>query len=173
MWRVIGVALAFFIFSARQTPRPDWLNFVGDAEFRQDLYVLAGLIALFGIIQLIAGLLRAGGNDKNGFMEVVGDLFRMPRTMRQLAVVQFFTWFGLFSQCGFTARPPSPPIISAQPMQRAPPIKKPAIGGLARLGAQRRRGDCSVSDDLAGDAVRLTASCMQCAWCWASSALPA
>jgi maltose/moltooligosaccharide transporter len=29
-------------------------------------------------------------------MEVVTDLFAMPRTMRQLAVVQFFSWFGMF-----------------------------------------------------------------------------
>ncbi|GIX19647.1 MAG: hypothetical protein KatS3mg120_1323 [Erythrobacter sp.] len=29
-------------------------------------------------------------------MEVVGDLFAMPRTMRQLALVQFFSWFGMF-----------------------------------------------------------------------------
>jgi maltose/moltooligosaccharide transporter len=30
-------------------------------------------------------------------MEVVSDLFAMPRTMRQLAVVQFFSWFAMFA----------------------------------------------------------------------------
>ncbi|MEJ0061401.1 MAG: hypothetical protein WDM79_18370 [Terricaulis sp.] len=59
--------------------------------------MLAGLIAGFGIVQFVAGFMRAGGQNENGFMEVVTDLFRMPRTMRQLAVVQFFTWFGLFA----------------------------------------------------------------------------
>jgi maltose/moltooligosaccharide transporter len=59
--------------------------------------VLAGAIAVFGVIQIIAGVMQSTGASKNGFMEVVTDLFRMPRTMRQLAVVQFFTWFGLFA----------------------------------------------------------------------------
>jgi maltose/moltooligosaccharide transporter len=97
IWLVIGAAFALFVWAARQDPRPEALSFLGAAELRQDLYVLAGLIAGFGIIQLIAGAMRVGGADKNGFMEVVGDLFAMPRTMRQLAVVQFFTWFGLFA----------------------------------------------------------------------------
>lgn len=97
VWIAVGAAVAAFVWAARQTPRPDAFAFLGGAEFRQDLYVLAGLIAGFGVVQLIAGLLRANGADKNGFMEVVGDLFRMPVTMRQLAVVQFFTWFGLFA----------------------------------------------------------------------------
>ena len=30
-------------------------------------------------------------------MEVVNDLFAMPKTMRQLAVVQFFSWFAMFA----------------------------------------------------------------------------
>lgn len=30
-------------------------------------------------------------------MEVVSDLYAMPRTMRQLAVVQFFSWFAMFA----------------------------------------------------------------------------
>ncbi|MEQ1708321.1 MAG: MFS transporter [Terricaulis sp.] len=96
-WLAIGAAVALFVWAARQDPRPEALAFLGAAELRQDLYVLAGLIAGFGIIQLIAGAMRNAGSSDNGFMEVVGDLFRMPRTMRQLAVVQFFTWFGLFA----------------------------------------------------------------------------
>jgi maltose/moltooligosaccharide transporter len=97
VWILLGVALAAFILFARHDPRPAWLSFLGAAEFKQDLYVLAGLIAGFGVVQIVAGILRRSGQDKNGFMEVVGDLFRMPRTMQQLAVVQFFTWFGLFA----------------------------------------------------------------------------
>jgi maltose/moltooligosaccharide transporter len=38
---------------------------------------------------------RAGGED--GFSEIFSDLFNMPDTMRRLAWVQFFSWFGLFS----------------------------------------------------------------------------
>jgi maltose/moltooligosaccharide transporter len=98
IWLVVGALLAAFIFAARLDPRPEWFSFLGAAEFKQDLFVLAGLIAGFGVVQLIAGLLRQGGAaEKSGFMEIVSDLFAMPRTMRQLAVVQFFTWFGLFA----------------------------------------------------------------------------
>ncbi|MBT9445793.1 MAG: MFS transporter [Hyphomonadaceae bacterium] len=97
VWLLAGAMAALFVWSARLDPRPQALAFLGDAEFRQDLYVLAGLIASFGVIQLVAGAMRAQGRDRNSFMEVVGDLFRMPPTMRQLAVVQFFTWFGLFA----------------------------------------------------------------------------
>jgi maltose/moltooligosaccharide transporter len=97
VWLIIGAALATFVWAARQDPRPEALSFIGAAELRQDLYVLAGLIAGFGVIQLVAGAMRSAGAVNNGFMEVVGDLFAMPRTMRQLAVVQFFTWFGLFA----------------------------------------------------------------------------
>ncbi|MFZ4068498.1 MAG: MFS transporter [Caulobacterales bacterium] len=97
VWLIVGAALAAFIAAARQDPRPDWLGFLGATEFKQDLYVLAGLIAGFGALQLLAGQLQAQGKTDNGFMEVITDLFDMPETMRQLAVVQFFTWFGLFA----------------------------------------------------------------------------
>jgi maltose/moltooligosaccharide transporter len=36
-------------------------------------------------------------HKKNGLVEVVNDLYKMPDTMKQLAVVQFFTWFALFA----------------------------------------------------------------------------
>lgn len=94
MWIVIGIAFAALVMAARGEPRPSWL---GSIEVSQELYVLAGLIAAFGVIQLIASFLRKSGSDQNGFMEVVNDLFAMPRTMRQLAVVQFFSWFAMFS----------------------------------------------------------------------------
>lgn len=97
IWLVAGLALTAFIAAARQDPRPAWLSFLGAAEFKQDLYVLGGLIAGFGVVQLIAGALKRAGKESGGFLEIVTDLFRMPLAMRQLAVVQFFTWFGLFA----------------------------------------------------------------------------
>ncbi|EAQ27855.1 transporter, putative [Erythrobacter sp. NAP1] len=94
LWIIIGIAFAALVMAARTDPRPAWL---GDLEIAQELYVLAGLIAAFGVIQFIASFLRKSGRDDNGFMEVVNDLFAMPKTMRQLAVVQFFSWFAMFS----------------------------------------------------------------------------
>ena len=72
------------------------------AKAEKELYVLAGMIAAFGLAQLAAGLLRQRGTTANGFSEVVEDLFRMPATMKQLAVVQFFSWFGLFAMWIYT-----------------------------------------------------------------------
>lgn len=61
------------------------------------IQLLGGLVGGFGAAQLAAGGLKAAGRTRNGFSEVMDDLFMMPKVMRQLAVVQFFTWFGLFA----------------------------------------------------------------------------
>jgi len=39
---------------------------------------------------------------KAGLREIFSDFSRMPRTMRQLGLVQFFSWFALFSMWVFT-----------------------------------------------------------------------
>ncbi|WP_086616638.1 MFS transporter [Erythrobacter tepidarius] len=94
LWLVAGAIVAGLVALARGEGRP---AFLGAIEVAQELYVLAALVAGFGVIQLIASLLLAQGRSDSGFMEVVGDLFAMPRTMRQLAVVQFFSWFAMFA----------------------------------------------------------------------------
>lgn len=93
-WVIAGAVLAGFVALARSEARP---AFLGSVEIAKDLYVLAALVGGFGVIQLIAGMLRKQGREASGFMEVVSDLFAMPRTMRQLAVVQFFSWFAMFA----------------------------------------------------------------------------
>jgi maltose/moltooligosaccharide transporter len=94
VWIAAGAVFAAFVALARGEPRP---AFLGEIEIAQELYVLAALLAGFGAIQLFASILRARGRNDSGFMEVVSDLFAMPRTMRQLAVVQFFSWFAMFA----------------------------------------------------------------------------
>ncbi|WP_428330538.1 MFS transporter [Mucilaginibacter sp.] len=42
------------------------------------------------------------GEKKSGISEILSDLAHMPKTMRQLGVVQFFSWFALFSMWVFT-----------------------------------------------------------------------
>jgi maltose/moltooligosaccharide transporter len=71
-------------------------------KYEKELYVLGALIAGFGVAQIIAGALAAQGKINNGFSEVIEDLFAMPVTMRQLALVQFFSWFGLFAMWIYT-----------------------------------------------------------------------
>ncbi|MBS1664971.1 MAG: MFS transporter [Bacteroidetes bacterium] len=41
-------------------------------------------------------------DEKGGLRIILKDFQRMPRTMRQLGLVQFFTWFALFSMWVFT-----------------------------------------------------------------------
>ncbi len=70
---------------------------VHQLKLEKELYVLAGMIAGFGAAQLAAGALRQSGQGAHGLVEVVDDLFAMPDVMKSLAVVQFFSWFGLFA----------------------------------------------------------------------------
>ena len=57
------------------------------------LYVLAALPLAYGLIRLLAPRARADSM----FASLAADLHAMPLAMRQLAVVQFFSWFGLFA----------------------------------------------------------------------------
>jgi maltose/moltooligosaccharide transporter len=63
----------------------------------KNLYIAAGMLIAFGVCQLVAGLLAQNNSNQNGFSEVMNDLFAMPQAMRQLAVVQFFSWFAFFA----------------------------------------------------------------------------
>lgn len=73
---------------------------VAVAAFALDkqLYILAGIVAGYGAASLLLSLTRGQG----AFASIMGDLHDMPQTMRQLAVVQFFSWFALFSMWLFT-----------------------------------------------------------------------
>jgi maltose/moltooligosaccharide transporter len=68
----------------------------------KELYILSVGVAAFGILQLITGSLISEGKTDNGVVSVMRDLFNMPKTMGQLAFVQFFTWFALFSMWIYT-----------------------------------------------------------------------
>jgi maltose/moltooligosaccharide transporter len=68
----------------------------------KELYVLAGLLAVFGVAGIAGARLKRSSRTDNGFSEVLEDAFLMPATMRQLAVVQFFSWFGLFAMWIYT-----------------------------------------------------------------------
>ena len=71
-------------------------------SLEKELYILSVGIGTFGLIQIMAGLLISGGKTKNGLVVVLRDLFMMPKTMGQLAVVQFFSWFALFAMWIYT-----------------------------------------------------------------------
>jgi maltose/moltooligosaccharide transporter len=71
-------------------------------ELEAQLYILGFGLIFFALVQLVTGLFIRSGRSKNGFVEVINDLFKMPATMKQLAVVQFFSWFALFSMWIYT-----------------------------------------------------------------------
>lgn len=71
------------------------------SHHREPLVLSVGMM-VFGILLIISGILTRLGKRKSGFLEVFNDLFKMPATMKQLAWVQFFSWFGLFSMFLYT-----------------------------------------------------------------------
>ena len=82
IWLTIGLILTFVL---------------SRVNLEKELYVVTGGISLFGLLQVISGVLKSAGRGGNGLNSILTDLKRMPATMAQLAVVQFFTWFALFS----------------------------------------------------------------------------
>ncbi|HEY1604877.1 MAG TPA: MFS transporter [Allosphingosinicella sp.] len=65
--------------------------------YRPELYLIAGVAALLGLGQLAAARSARHGIAATGLVEIVHDVLHMPLVLRRLAVVQFFTWFGLFT----------------------------------------------------------------------------
>ena len=68
----------------------------------KQLYVLGGGLALFGVLQFVAAARQQGGRTDGMLHNIVNDLHLMPRVMRQLAVVQFLSWFALFAMWIYT-----------------------------------------------------------------------
>ncbi len=72
-------------------------------ELKKDLYVLSlGLISLGGLALIISGVMQKANNTENGFVTIMNDFQFMPKIMKQLAWVQFFSWFALFSMWIYT-----------------------------------------------------------------------
>lgn len=63
----------------------------------RELYLIAGIAAVFGLLQLAAVLLRQTGRTSIGVVVIVEDILHMPPVLKRLALVQFFTWFGMFA----------------------------------------------------------------------------
>lgn len=82
-WIVGGVVLSALVHTQ------DWLA--------EEVFVLSGSAIVFGLLQIATAYLQGRGRTDSGLYSIMHDLFHMPRVMRQLAVVQFFSWFALFS----------------------------------------------------------------------------
>ncbi|MCH2449492.1 MAG: MFS transporter [Gracilimonas sp.] len=68
----------------------------------KEVYVATGGLAVVGIIMLVAGFLQKSGKTEQGLVVVMHDFIHMPKTMKQLALVQFFSWFALFAMWIYT-----------------------------------------------------------------------
>ena len=72
-------------------------------ELKKELLLASvALIGGGGLAALISGSLQKSGKTKNGFVQMINDIQFMPDTMKDLAWVQFFSWFGLFSMWIYT-----------------------------------------------------------------------
>jgi len=76
--------------------------------FQQFIYMDYGLGVffgggvIFGLLQILVGWQTRISRTENGLVIVINDLYKMPKTMKQLAIVQFFSWFALFSMWIYT-----------------------------------------------------------------------
>jgi maltose/moltooligosaccharide transporter len=87
IWTVVGLILVLPVYYLK---------------LEKELYILALGFGVFGVLQLICAWLISAKNSKNGLVSIITDLYRMPVTMKQLALVQFFSWFALFSMWIYT-----------------------------------------------------------------------
>ncbi|MCC8363668.1 MFS transporter [Lysobacter sp. A6] len=83
IWLVVGIA---------------FIAAVATQGWAKELYILGGLVTAYGVLQFM----RTTMTGEGGFQHIMDDLQDMPQTMRQLAVVQFFSWFALFAMWIYT-----------------------------------------------------------------------
>jgi maltose/moltooligosaccharide transporter len=94
-----GVQIRFgVILLVVGTPLSIWL---ARAAIYQVMILSAGL-GVVGVLLIVSGLMQRGGRYDNGFVTILNDFQDMPRTMKQLAWAQFFSWFALFAMWIYT-----------------------------------------------------------------------
>lgn len=86
-WALSGAVLSLLLL---------FYNSRAEKPLEKELFVLTLGLAVYGLLQLLAGIFHRS-KKTNGFVEIMDDLNFLPATMKKLSVVQFFTWFALFS----------------------------------------------------------------------------
>jgi len=83
-WLTAGIAVA---------------GFAAISGLRREVYLLAGLFVAYAALQVGILTWRRRHPDRpvKGMLEIVASIGDLPVVLRRLAVVQFFTWFGLFT----------------------------------------------------------------------------
>ncbi|MBT8261310.1 MAG: MFS transporter [Bacteroidia bacterium] len=85
---VIGAVVSYLVYSK---------------GLAKELYILFIGLIVVGILFILNSFLRKS-NVNNAFTIILTDMVNMPKTMRQLAWVQFFSWFALFSMWIYTTQ---------------------------------------------------------------------
>ncbi|HOI47948.1 MAG TPA: MFS transporter [Prolixibacteraceae bacterium] len=87
LFLIVGIILSYIVFNR---------------QWEKELYILGGGLTVFGLLMFLTGYLTRRKMVRNGLVEIVTDMLNMPKTMKQLAVVQFFSWFALFAMWIYT-----------------------------------------------------------------------
>jgi maltose/moltooligosaccharide transporter len=74
----------------------------GLSAFPKELFLFSSGALLIGLLFLVAGFLKKSTGSASGFVTMMEDIQHMPTAMKQLAVVQFFSWFALFAMWIYT-----------------------------------------------------------------------
>lgn len=70
-----------------------WLFYV---DLDKELYIFGFGVLITGVLFVLASMMNQR-KVEGAFTTIMTDLFKMPEQMKQLAIVQFFSWFALFS----------------------------------------------------------------------------
>lgn len=94
----------------------------------------------------------------NFFVEIGHGIRSMPKTMRRLALVQFFTWFGLFCMWIYFIPGTASQVFGGQPLGSSGEVSKEEnlylIAAVKEVLIESREGGASVADG--GEAVNMT-----------------
>lgn len=90
---IIGLVLSYFVHDMNTKSK----------NSHKELYILSIGILVAGILFALVSQLRKN-KVRNGFTIIITDLLNMPKTMKQLAWVQFFSWFALFAMWIYTTK---------------------------------------------------------------------
>ena len=71
-------------------------------KLNAQLYIVSGLLIAFGLILMVSGFISKSNPEPLGITDIMNDLLHMPKTMGELAVVQFFSWFAFYAMWIYT-----------------------------------------------------------------------
>ncbi|MBL7876134.1 MAG: MFS transporter, partial [Cyclobacteriaceae bacterium] len=90
------------------------------AKLEKELFILGFGLVAFGLVHVFASSYIQRGKAYLGLVHIVKDFNTMPKTMIQLAYVQFFSWFALFAMWIYTTSAVTSHIFnSTDPMSKA------------------------------------------------------